>query len=83
MDARELVEWSAFERLYGPVLIHERVDVAAAHIAFMLSDGKRPADDFMPDWGAAHNERPRQSVEDMIGVLRRLQKPKGADGRKP
>jgi len=76
MSAREFTEWAAFERVCGPVLIHERVDIAAAHIMASTLGGA-PAD-FMPSWSAGPpKERPQQSAEEMIGVVRSVQRKKG------
>lgn len=78
LDARELIEWEAFERVNGPILIHERLDVAAARISFMLSNGKASAESFLPEWDS--DARRDQSVEEMIAVMRSFQKPKEVRG---
>jgi hypothetical protein len=65
----ELVQWTAFERFYGPILIQERVDVAgaiAAWAAAAAGGSKAPPEDFLPKWG----EGTRQSAEDMVAVMR-------------
>jgi hypothetical protein len=81
MSARELIEWAAFERVNGPILAHDRIDVAAAHICSALASALRAQwiepDAFMPRWDDDVPERPRQSVEDMIGAVRSLQRKKG------
>jgi len=83
------MEWTAFETVYGPITVHERIDAAAAQICWIIasafSDGKRelsPAD-FMAQWSAedAPRERKRQSPEEMIAILRSLQKPKDEPAR--
>jgi len=75
MSAREFAEWAAFERVCGPVLIHERVDIAAAHI--MASILGRSAESLMPSWDTGPpKERPQQSPEDMIAVVRSVQRKK-------
>ncbi|MCP2339160.1 phage tail assembly protein T [Actinomadura rupiterrae] len=56
IDARELAEWSAYERVAGP-LGPDRGDYQAAIIAATIANGNRdeksepftPAD-FLPDW---------------------------------
>lgn len=71
MPASELMEWSAFERVHGTILIHERVELMVAIlcslIANVYSDKRRykPAD-FLPKWDG---ENRVQSVEDMISTL--------------
>ncbi len=56
MTAGELTEWMAYERTYGSLLIHERIDAGFALVAFVIakafSDGKRDMspEDFMPPW---------------------------------
>ena len=75
MSAREFAEWAAFERVCGPVLIHERVDIAAAHI--MASILGRSAESLMPSWDTRpRKERPPQSAEEMIAVVRSIQRKK-------
>jgi len=80
MSARELAEWAAFERVCGPVLIHDRIDIAAAHImASIFGDGRQPRspEPFMPSWDTGPpKERPQQSTEDMIAVVRSVQRKK-------
>ncbi|MEV4059730.1 phage tail assembly protein T [Nonomuraea dietziae] len=57
ISGRELAEWKAFEELYGPVGVEQRVDRAAAVIAAQLANtfrGKKTeqisAEYFMPRW---------------------------------
>lgn len=50
MSARELLEWTAYEQVYGSLLIHERIDFGLALVAYMQSDGKGELRDFMPPW---------------------------------
>ena len=78
MSARELAEWAAFERVCGPVLIHERIDVAAAHImASIFGQHPRAAEAFMPSWDVGPpKERPQQSAGEMIAVVRSVQRKK-------
>jgi len=61
-----LAEWAAFERWYGPILIHERIDHAAALGAFVAARaaGNKDAEfkDFIPDWSG----RSRVESEDVL-----------------
>lgn len=56
MTAGELTEWTAYEQVYGSVLVHERIDAGFAMIGYLIakafSDGKRTMTvrDFMPEW---------------------------------
>lgn len=56
LSSADLTEWAAFERVYGPLLVHERIDMGFAHVCWMLArllgDGKRQWEvrDFMPSW---------------------------------
>lgn len=80
MTARELFEWSAFERVFGPVTVQERVDVAGAMGAYATAAAAgakdvRP-DDFLPDWSRALQPKRQQTPEEMMAVVRGLMKPK-------
>lgn len=46
------MEWTAYEQVYGSLLIHERIDAGFALIAMMLAqDGKKHTQrEFMPPW---------------------------------
>jgi hypothetical protein len=76
------MEWTAFEQVFGPITVHERIDGAAAQISYMLAsafgDGRKlDLRDFMPQWGAEEEDaKPRQSADSMIAVMRGLQKKK-------
>ena len=56
MTAGELMDWAAYERTYGSLLIHERIDAGFAQVSLILaqafsSNGKRyKMRDFMPRW---------------------------------
>jgi hypothetical protein len=57
MSGRELAEWQAYERVYGPIGVEERLDRTAAVIANQVANSLRPpttkpseVDDFMPRW---------------------------------
>jgi len=57
LSGHDLAEWAAFERLHGPLLVHERIDVAAAMVCAVMANvmggGKRfEPRDFLPKWGA-------------------------------
>jgi hypothetical protein len=58
MTARELMEWAAYERVYGPLLVHERIDLGFAQLYYylvsLLGQKKRgqrySLRDFLPKW---------------------------------
>lgn len=76
MSALELSEWAGFERVFGPILIHERIDAAAALIAAVVanaSGGKRRGKpfqlkDFLPEWDRGAR-RQQQSPEELRLIL--------------
>lgn len=77
MSARELAAWAAFERHFGPLTVQERLDAAAALVAWCVCralGATREPDPagFMPRWSEP-GTRAAQSVEQMIAVIRRLQ----------
>lgn len=75
VPAADIAEWVAFEREFGPITVHERIDVAAAIIASAVAatvPRKRGArvpslSDFLPKWGV-HDDAPRQSPEDIMSI---------------
>jgi hypothetical protein len=66
ISARDLMEWAAFERVQGPILIHDRIDAAFARLSASLSGTSQPAEDFLPRWDTT--EEP-QSPQQMIAVF--------------
>jgi hypothetical protein len=66
MTSAELTEWMAYERVYGPVLAHERIDLGFAQLSFylvsLLSKKKRGQQyklrDFLPGWMRNLDHRP-------------------------
>jgi hypothetical protein len=54
MTSAELTEWMAYERVYGPILIQERIDIGFAQLQWLMarlwSKGKLTIQDFMPGW---------------------------------
>ncbi len=58
-----------FEREYGPLLLHDRVDYGLAVLRGLWQEGNA---DPMPPW-----QQREQTDDDMLAVLRRIAKPKG------
>jgi hypothetical protein len=54
-----VAKWAAFERVWGPLLIHERIDYAGALNAYVSASvwgGRRyRLEDFLPRWGLRDN----------------------------
>lgn len=55
MSSGELTEWAAFERVYGPVLVHDRIDIGLAQVCLVLArlfskKSKHTLRDFLPAW---------------------------------
>jgi hypothetical protein len=56
MTSAELTEWMAYERVYGPILVHERIDVGLAQLQWLMArlwtkaKHKLTPGDFMPAW---------------------------------
>ena len=80
MTSAELTEWVAYERVYGPILVHERIDLGLAQLQWLVtrlwaSKNKLTPRDFMPAWyqeltKGAHR-RPdaiRQGFEALMGM---------------
>lgn len=63
-----LGEWAAFERHYGPLLIHERVDFGFAALRAVSSNGRIA--DHLPPW----YERPGMDDEALWGMLESMSK---------
>jgi hypothetical protein len=81
MSSEELTAWSAFERVYGPVLIHERIDVGLAQVGFILAKlmgrGHPRPRDFLPGW---YTERASESsVLEGFQALMRMAQNGGGD----
>lgn len=53
ISPRELEAWAGFERVLGPILAGERIDMAAAVVstsAFAAAGHKSKLTDFLPKW---------------------------------
>ena len=55
MSSRELTEWTAYERVYGPLLVQDRVDIGLAQVCAILArlfskKSKHTLRDFLPPW---------------------------------
>lgn len=75
ISAQTLGEWEAFEQSFGPLLVHERVDLAGALIASVLSG--KPVEDFIPRWGGSEEPTP-----DPLGFIEGLAQRLGKEVRK-
>lgn len=53
MTTRELMEWVAYERVAGPILVHDRIDYATtqlSYIAARAAGSKAQPKKFLPPW---------------------------------
>jgi hypothetical protein len=56
MTSAELTEWMAYERVYGPILIHDRIDMGflllQQFMAYLWTKTRhqRTMQDFLPPW---------------------------------
>lgn len=66
-------DWAAFERVWGPLLLHERVDIGLAQVAWVLNSlfGKhsRSLVDFLPSW---YHDREPVADDVMLERAKRL-----------
>lgn len=67
------MEWTAFERLHGPILLHERLDVGFAMLNYVTAKvaGAKSVQpkDFLPQWGKQESMSPEQlraTMESMV-----------------
>lgn len=80
MSAREYTDWLAFEIVCGPLLLHERIDHAAAKVSHALTRifvKEPPAyEEFLPAWGRATEAKDEQTPDQMIALVRSFQRRK-------
>lgn len=56
MTSREVMDWQAYERVYGSILPHDRIDAGFAQVSMILAQAfSKPGArftirDFMPPW---------------------------------
>lgn len=54
MPSIELTRWIAFEREYGPILVHDRIDYGLAHVAYRVASAFSRREprfrDLLPPW---------------------------------
>ena len=54
MSAAEVGDWAMYEELYGPLLVHDRIDYGLASVAFTVAKigGAKRAEfrHFLPPW---------------------------------
>jgi hypothetical protein len=77
MDSLELTRWAAFEQEYGPLLVHDRIDMGFGHLMFLLAQvyhaprtPKPQFKDFVPPYIRKRlEEGTRQSAEQLKAVM--------------
>lgn len=83
---RELQEWEGFERVMGPILIHERLELTSAIVAMTSAAPHTPANrplhvtDFMPRWDPKAPDPNAQSPEAIMEAIKALGKKEYTDG---
>jgi hypothetical protein len=77
----ELQMWAAFERVEGPILMHERIDIGQAMTSYVVAAAagakEVTVEQFLPKWDGTEAPQ-RQSAEDIIAVIEGLKA--GRDG---
>lgn len=71
-----IAEWAAYERHYGPLLVHERIDWGFAHLATLLLGGGSIAE-HLPPWHGEHEEPDEDALVSRLRGLAAKSKPKG------
>ena len=79
MTGHDLAEWEAFERSFGPIVMHERIDAAQAMASSVnarvhRARGDLRAQKFLPQWEGAR--RQEQTADEMVEALRRMARKK-------
>jgi hypothetical protein len=74
MSGYDLAEWAAFEKSFGPIVPHERIDAAQAMASSVnarlhRAKGDLRATKFLPQWDG---EQPGQTADEMVEALRRM-----------
>ena len=87
MTGADLAEWEVFERLHGPILLHERLDAVMASIGtavYRAAGSKQTAkelfDALLPDWDG-HRGVPDE--DQLVANLRSHLKPKESPSPSP
>jgi hypothetical protein len=89
IDAREVTEWQAYERVAGP-LGDARLDALFAQLLSLTANVNRPKrqrpyrpEQFMPKWDpeAPPERRPEMSGEDILRAVKGMQRSMSRRGR--
>lgn len=83
MSAEEFGDWIAFEAVFGPIVVHERIDAAGAAIASAvarIAGAEVSVAEFLPNWDVGSvdeekvTERPEQTPEQMVAFMNTFRK---------
>lgn len=69
LTTREYVEWAMFERHFGPLTLHERIDQGFAMLAYVVAKSAGAEvefEDFLPRWG---HEEPVGDATDWLRAM--------------
>lgn len=86
ISAQELQTWQAFERVDGPILLHDRVETSLAIAAMTFASpytkntSRMRLDDFIPRWDPTKSKTYDQSAEEIMDALRSMAIKKYDDG---
>jgi len=91
MSSAELTDWAAYERVYGPILVHDRIDVGFAQLQWLVArlwtktKRKLTIRDFMPRWYQdlfQKGERKPEAVQQQFEAMMRMadESPPGQEG---
>lgn len=73
MSASEFTDWIAFERVWGPLPIHERLDIGLAHACLILAQPYTKKElhlrDFLPPW---YHGAQSQSEDELLRRAKQL-----------
>ena len=83
MTAAELTDWTAYESVYGPLVVHERIDLAAALIGTLIarSVGAKQVQvkDLMPQW----DQNRKRGLEDAWDMFEAMAKKAAVPSSRP
>lgn len=76
MTGAELASWSYYEQVHGPILVHDRIDIGLATVAYTVASvaplKKRPAfSNFLPPWlrELTADERIKRGFEKLTSLV--------------
>lgn len=72
MPSAELTQWLAYERLHGPLLLHERIDLGFAVLTYYIvnlwSKKHHKLKEFLPPWYEATPADPLEGFKQLMAL---------------